>query len=241
MAGATAIRAYANCDDAYVAWRLPKPVPKCRGFALYREREGEKPEPVDTWVPWAGTPPPATVQHEKSTDWPIQRFMWSDFGVRSGQVVRYRAVPMVGKAGALERNEDLATDWSDWVHVGPHAERGLQAWFNRGVLATQALARRLGKSEQPWTRQLKQSTATPKDPVRDYLSGDLRPALLALLDQVHVDGGRVRAALFELDDPELIAGLSRLGDRAEVILSNDTGGHDDENKESRQALADANV
>src|SRR3954454_6281223 len=241
MAGENAIRAYANCDDAYVAWRLPKRVPKCGGFALNRERKGEKPVPVDTFVPWAGTPPPETVQHVKSTEWPIQRFMWSDFGVRSGDVVRYRAVPMVGKAGALEPDDDQATRWSDWVHVGPHAERGLQAWFNRGVLATQSLARRLGKSEQPWTKQLKQIIATPKDPVRDYLSGDLRPALLGLLDEVHADGGRVRAALFELDDPELIAALTRLGERAEVVLANGTGGKEDENKESRKTLHDAGV
>ncbi len=241
MAGETAIRAYANCDDAYVAWRLPKRVPKCRGFALYRERKGKQPEPVETFVPWAGTPPPETAQHVKSTIWPIQRFMWSDFGVRSGDVVRYRAVPMVGKAGELDPDDAHATGWSDWVHVGPHAERGVQAWFNRGVLATQALARRLGESEQPWTKQLRQIIATPKNPVRDYLSGDLRPALLNLLDEVHKDGGRIRAALFELDDPELIGALTRLGKRAEVILANGTGGKEDENKDSRATLRDADV
>jgi phosphatidylserine/phosphatidylglycerophosphate/cardiolipin synthase-like enzyme len=241
MAGKTAIRAYANCDDAYVAWRLPKPVPKCRGFALFREREGEEPAPVDTWVPWAGQPLPKPLRHKPSTEWPIQRFMWSDFGVRSGQVVRYRAVPMVGKAGDLEQDEDHATGWSDWVEVGPQAEKGLQAWFNRGVLATQSLARRLGKSEEPWTKQLTKIIATPGDPIRNYLSGDLRPAMLNLLREVKDDGGRVRAALFELDDPELIAALTSLGERAEVVLANGSSGDEDENSEARKTLRKADV
>jgi hypothetical protein len=240
VSNGTEIRAYANCDDAYVAWSVPAAIPNCRGFALWRRRHDQAEEPIDTWVPWAGAPEPEPGHHEPSTVWPIQRLMWSDFAVRSGDVVSYRAVPMIGQAGDLKAKEDLATDWSDEIRVGPAADPGLSAWFNRGVLATQALARRLGASQEPWTKQLTQIMATPGDPIRDYLSGDLRPALLSLLGEVEQDGGSIRAALFELNDPELIAALIRLKGRAEVILANGTH-PDDENKDARQALHDGNV
>jgi hypothetical protein len=97
---ASRIRAYANCDDAYVAWSIPGPIDQCRGFALWRRREGEDKEPVETWVPWAGQDLLEEGHHKPSTVWPIQKLMWSDFAVRSGEKVSYQAVPMTGRAGS---------------------------------------------------------------------------------------------------------------------------------------------
>jgi hypothetical protein len=72
-----------------------------------------------------------------------------------------------------------------------------------------------------------------------FLSGDLRTRLLALLaDALATPGVHVYAALFELSDPELLAGLIGLGPRAHVVLANGSVKHkgDDENSDARTKL-----
>ena len=44
------VKAYANCDHAYVVWVADKPIPDCLGFALYRQPPGGEAEVVDTFV-----------------------------------------------------------------------------------------------------------------------------------------------------------------------------------------------
>lgn len=61
------IAAYANGDDALVAWQLDKQIPGCLGFALYRKRNG-KDEIVENRIGWEDlVPPPAPGTHKPST------------------------------------------------------------------------------------------------------------------------------------------------------------------------------
>ena len=66
----------------------------------------------------------------------------------------------------------------------------------------------------------------------------MRDKLTSLLNDTNRDGGHVFAALFELDDPELIPLLQALGKRAHVLLGNGSVKHkgDDENAKARDAL-----
>jgi hypothetical protein len=235
-----AIRASANCDDAYVIWRYPAAVPSCRGFALYRKPEGEKAVPVDTFIPFAGESH-EPGEHRPSTEWPIQKFGWTDVLARAGEKLQYQVVPMVGKAGALEQAEDHASPWSDPVEVTADAGDGLFAYFNRGVLATQSVARRL-KGDEPWTKRLLKMIETPGDPTREYLSGELRLAMRRILADVEAKPqAALYAALFELNDPELVQDLCALGPRAHVILANGADHEGDENEEARRTLKEAKV
>src|SRR5262245_32702067 len=89
------IRAYVDSDHAFVVWQLEDQIPDCRGFALTRREvvSGEE-TTLDTFVGFAGdTAPPGT--RKTSAEWPIQRFMWSDYAPPR-VAVSYRAVPMVG-------------------------------------------------------------------------------------------------------------------------------------------------
>jgi phosphatidylserine/phosphatidylglycerophosphate/cardiolipin synthase-like enzyme len=230
-----AIAAYANCDDAYVVWRYPAPIPECRGFAIYRRAKGGKEEPLQTFVPFAGEAH-ESGEHRPSTEWPVQRFGWTDTFARAGEELSYRVVPMVGKAGALEEATDQATEWSDPVAVTAEASEDLHAYFNRGVLSTQAIARRL-KADEPWKGQLTEMIETPGDKTREYPSGELRLGLRKVLAEARqTTGVEIYAALFELNDPELIADLLALGGRAHVILSNGDEADGDENEAARQKL-----
>jgi phosphatidylserine/phosphatidylglycerophosphate/cardiolipin synthase-like enzyme len=235
-----AIAARANCDDVYVVWRYPAPVEECRGFALYRKAENGDVEPVQTFVPFSGESH-ESGEHRPSTEWPIQRFGWTDVFAQPGKTLSYRVVPMVGAAGSLKEAEDQASPWTDPIEVTASAGNGLSAYFNRGVLATQAMARRL-KGEEPWTKKLAHMIETPEDPTRDFLSGELRLAMRRILAEVKANPeATLYAALFELDDPELIEDLEALGPRAHVILANGPKAKRDKSKEAREGLREAKV
>jgi phosphatidylserine/phosphatidylglycerophosphate/cardiolipin synthase-like enzyme len=234
------IRAYANCDDAYVVWRYDKPVPGCRGFALHRKPDGKPQEPVQTFVPFAGQRHDPG-EHRPSTEWPIQRYSWTDVLARNGDLIQYRVVPMIGKAGDLTEDTAHATAWTEPLEVTAKASDELYAYFNRGVLATQSIARRLDATK-PWQKQLTTMINTPGDPTRDYLSGELRLALRDQLARVKAAPDAVlHAALFELDDPELINDLCALGQRARIVLANGADAQGDENKDARDQLQAAGV
>lgn len=240
MSEPISIVAHANCDDTYVVWRYPKAIPDCRGFALYRKPKGGEEEPVHTFIPFAGEEH-QPGEHRPSSEWPIQKFAWADVLARSGETVSYRVVPVVGKAGALKEVTDKASPWSDPVAVNADCGEGFSAYFNRGVLATQSVARRL-KGDEPWGKKLRTMIATPGNITREYLSGELRLALRGVLAEARSNpNGEIYAALFELDDPELVADLCALGSRAHVILANGTDPKGDENKEARGVLEAAKV
>lgn len=240
MSKSITIVAHANCDDTYVVWRYPKAIPDCRGFALHRKPKGGEEEAVHTFIPFAGEEH-KPGEHRPSSEWPIQKFAWADVLARSGETVSYRVVPMVGKAGALEEDADQASPWSDPVVVTADCGDGFSAYFNRGVLATQSVARRL-KGDEPWGKKLRTMIATPGNITREYLSGELRLALRGVLAEAKSNPkGEIYAALFELDDPELVADLCALGGRAHVILANGTDDKGDENEEARGVLEAAKV
>lgn len=240
MSEPISIVAHANCDDTYVVWRYPKAIPDCRGFALYRKPKGGEEEPVHTFIPFAGEEH-QPGEHRPSSEWPIQKFAWADVLARSGETVSYRVVPVVGKAGALKEATGQASPWSDPVAVSADCGEGFSAYFNRGVLATQSVARRL-KGDEPWGKKLRTMIATPGNITREYLSGELRLALRGVLAEARSNpNGEIYAALFELDDPELVADLCALGSRAHVILANGTDHKGDENKEARGTLEAAKV
>ncbi|HEX3832554.1 MAG TPA: hypothetical protein VHW04_11330 [Solirubrobacteraceae bacterium] len=144
-------------------WRYDKPVRGCRGFALYRKPDGKPEEPVQTFVPLAGQPHDPG-EHRPSTEWPIQRYSWTDVLARTGDLMQYRVVPMIGTAGDLTGDTAHATAWTQPVEVTAKASDELYAYFNRGVLATQSIARRLDATK-PWQKQLTTmiNTSGPED------------------------------------------------------------------------------
>ena len=79
-----------------MVWKSDSRITNCLGFALYREHTNGKQDVVETWVGFGTGPdvPPGT--HKPSTEWPIQKFMWSDYLATPRETLRYRVVPMVG-------------------------------------------------------------------------------------------------------------------------------------------------
>jgi phosphatidylserine/phosphatidylglycerophosphate/cardiolipin synthase-like enzyme len=208
------IHACANCDTSTIVWQTDKPIPECRGFALERQVKGQAGSTmVPTWVGFKGQQH-KVGQSRPSTEWPIQRYIWSDFLVQSGQTVRYRAIPMVGPAAKLAKAPpNLWSGWTDWVTISTGHTEGFEAYFNRGIVPAQWLAQ-----QNPNKKSLQKNIGTPGDKNRNFLSGALRPALLGLLNQAKKDGVEIYASLYELNDPELITALKSIGGKCNLIL-----------------------
>jgi len=236
------IKAHWNCDHAFVVWRYDEPIDECRGFALERRDPEGKVELANTWLGFEDEVADAETMHP-SSEWPIQRFMWADLEVRSGETWSYRAVPMLGPGRPLKRATDQATDWSEPIQISASDRHGMSAYFNRGIVASQWLAKRLDDDPSLTPNQaLTAIVNDPKNRTRKFLGGELRQALLRVLHSVRDDGKTVYACLFELNDPELIDALKELGPRARVVLANGTHENgEDENAEAREELKHAHV
>jgi len=209
-----------NGDDVFVAWKADGFIPDCRGFALLRKREGVE-ETVSTWVGFEGQ---AHEEGERraSTNWPIQKYQWTDYMARPGDKVRYRVVPMVGPdKDNLSARADLASDWTDEVELSPRVSQKIEVYFNRGIVAAQWVSRRLGiTATDVKAKKLETVIETPGDKFRMYLHGPLGVRLLALLADAAKHKREIYAALYELDDKELEAALAKIGTRAHVVLAN---------------------
>jgi hypothetical protein len=241
----TKLAVYQNGDDALLVWSVPAPIAGCLGFAIRREltRGGHT---HATWlVNHSGFQGQAHADGEvrPSTEWPFQAFSWTDHDVGQGDSVRYRVVPVLrGADGKLARHDGMRSDWAPTP--GAQAASPFRAFFNRGYVISQFMARYLAQSGKT-PKQFKDGlNADDERAIRAFLAGDLRTQLLALLaDALATPGVHLHAALFELGDPELLAGLIGLGPRAHVVLANGSVKHkgEDENSDARTKLGAAGV
>jgi phosphatidylserine/phosphatidylglycerophosphate/cardiolipin synthase-like enzyme len=240
------VRVLHNGDDVMIAWDPGRYIEECRGFALLRERNGTV-EPVDTWVGFRHQEH-FEGETKPSTQWPIQRYQWTDFMAEAGDEVRYRVVPMVGPdKDSLTQAEEIASEWTTTYRVDPQVSNGVQVVFNRGIVASQFVSRRLGVEPDdttlvggPQSKTLTASIEEVGNPLRDFLMGQLGATLFGILAEADAQGLEIYAALYELDDPQLEAALRALGKRAHVVLGNGSVKKKgaDQNSEARAALAD---
>lgn len=235
------VRAYANSDHAYVVWKSPTKTDGCLGFALVRKGAQGKEETLQTWVGFSDDPQATPGTHKDSTVWPIQKFMWSDYFVGSNFPVSYQVIPMMNAKDGPRSG--TPSGWSTPVSPVPMTAT-VSAYFNRGIVASQWLTRRLGnvppKEEK---RKLAKVIDDVNDKARQFLAGELRVTMLQVLRDALGSGGKAYAVLYELNDPELMGALLAFGKRANVVLANGTHkakgkGDVDENQVARGRLKD---
>lgn len=236
------VKVYANCDEATIVWRTDSRIAECRGFALQRQSKdsvGKTTESnVETWVGFEDDPEAHSGTHKPSTVWPIQRFLWSDY-FADGLTARYRVIPMLGKANDLHQaSETDCSPWSEWIQVATEQTKGFHAYFNRGIVASQWVARDLSKGDGGPQSELKNNINDPKSPLRAELGGHLRTELLNVLRTADEAGETVYAALYELNDPELIEAMKSFRKRFNLILASGAfkSGEADENADVREEL-----
>ena len=206
------ISAYTDGYAVTLHWRSREEIPGCLGFAVMRRRRTgtSNPEPEEV-LSASGAP---------STHEPYQRFDWIDRPTPRETEYSYRVVPMAGQPGELHPLEERSSAWTAFIRVGPQTDAPTSVAFNR----TFEDAASLGLSTQDIGQLSPQSfhdmIAQPGNPVRQALGGDLLSSLIALLSQAESYSSTVFVAMFELDDPEILQLLEKLGKRANIVLSN---------------------
>lgn len=242
----TAARAFANNDVITIAWTHGKKLPGCMGYAIYRIDKNGKEEALPAKATFKGH---QWVKGQTCEVAPYQKFYWKDVYARlikersQGDLdtFSYRIVALEGKPGALKpmKMEELVTNKAT---IGPHVSPKLKAYFNRGLISTQRIARALNASPaKQWKTKLLERVADTDDELRASLSGDMVEAMTEFMHRAK-NGGDIYAALYELHDEELEGLLLELGDRLHIVLSNtqagdkETGGVADGNKVARGRL-----
>ena len=218
--------AFSNNDIAVAAWTFGGKITGCLGFAIYRidVKAG-----TETCLPALATFPnqDATAQRTTAQD-PVQKFFWKDVYAKRGGSYSYRIVPMGGQPGALTPMA-VGSLTTNVVQLTP--DYGvLSAYFNRGILATQATAHALHARDDlnSMKAELLKRIADPTDPLRLDLAGQMIEAMMMLPKEAASNNGEVWCALYEFEDQQLIGTLTPLKAQANVILSNMPGKLDGE-------------
>jgi phosphatidylserine/phosphatidylglycerophosphate/cardiolipin synthase-like enzyme len=230
---------FSNGDDCFLVWGMPR-TPDCRGFAIARENTTAQGKHYSGYIHnRTGFQDERNEPHEHrpSSEWPFQRYTWTDHQVGEGDRVSYSIAPV------LERPTGLEVDKTSAAALGPIevSSRGagkVEAFFNRGIWLSQFMAKQLGDHFTTGDLvKLKNRLADDDTGLRRFLMGPLGEELLSLLRTAKTENWHVYAALYELDDPALVAALKELGGRAHVVLSN--GSSKKKNSDGNQAAAAA--
>lgn len=229
------LRCHANCDDVFLTWHADTEpggvVDGCLGYAVEVRDEAGKVEALSNLKGFEQDHPQAG-QTRPSTEWPLQTFSWTDHSALFGRRLQFRVTAMIGRPGALQRG--AASDWSDWVELSPNAGADASAFFNRGIVLSQFVARYAKDNQLTSAKALKDNLRTHvTSPLMQFLTGELGRAIRGIVQQAQQDTSlELYACLFELDLEDLVDGLAALGPRVHLVLANgsvkDAG--DDENK-----------
>ena len=235
------LKVYDNGDHTCLVW-LPsdgKSIPDCRGFTVHRKLKASAGAPIVESYLHGFVGFSDADKFDPTTPWkfPVQRFMWSDYGVAPGNEVQYSIVPVCGPdKDHLALSLANASAETPPLTITGQASAHVSAYFNKGIVSAQWVSRAL-QAVGP-NAKLNALIAKAGDSLRNELSGLLRPRLLQLLDDVKKSGGEIYAALYELNDPELIDALKALGKKCHLILANGAfkPPTNDENKDIRAQL-----
>ncbi|PSL34961.1 phospholipase D-like domain-containing protein [Chitinophaga ginsengisoli] len=246
------VKAYANNDQVIIAWHYSRPIKDCVGFAVYRQLNDETEAEADALpnrVGFAGEPF-KNGEQRPSTEWPIQRFTWTDFSISHGDKARYSIVPILYDGTRLKKDRRNASEWTPYIHADTgvdlqgNASR-YHAYFNRGVVSSQFFSRmrEIFADELPG-KTLKAIIEGKNNRIRDFLGGFLDNRLFGLLDQVIVDNTlTINAAFYELHQQDFLDKLCQIGNRAHIILANGAAKKkgEDKNADSRALIKQHHV
>jgi phosphatidylserine/phosphatidylglycerophosphate/cardiolipin synthase-like enzyme len=240
--------AFSNNDIALVAWTFDRHLEGCLGFAIHQiDASGN-----DTVLPALARFETQDKNAKLTTEQaPVQKFWWKDLFAKRGGTYKYRIVPMGGTPGGmlmpLSGVEPLVSNEVTLTEKRPP----FSAYFNRGIVATQALSHAL--NDKPSIAALTPHILDPADPIRIRLIGQLSEGVTSLLDRADSDGGIINTALYELNDPKGLEKRLQAADHGNpksrnVILGNEQSvdpktkeAMEDADSENRAALKAADV
>jgi phosphatidylserine/phosphatidylglycerophosphate/cardiolipin synthase-like enzyme len=217
------VKAYANADDVLIAWQPDQWPADWVGFQIERRNDTNQQVTLlaNRIPPKAGEGPvqPTGISSAQS---PIRRCIWTDHSVAATDSVSYRVTAMKGAAdGPFTTDATSASAWTAPVVTSGDAGGGLEAYFNRGTLMSQIVSRFVkGDVSDASLRSFLNQLATPGFPARLYLAGDALHEILQFLRDADRRGSAIHAAIYEMNDQELVDALKPFGSRGHILLGN---------------------
>ncbi len=216
-------------------WRSGRPPRDFVGFFLsYREPGSSRFVPIRNRLAFPdgrGTVPPRNPDLElaPSSEAPIQRFWWVHMPPtpqQSGEITYQAKAVYMNRWGELNYGEkqEVSIEIMGETHSGQ-----LNVTFTRGFVASHAFAWRYAGAESSSPLLASEGLAEPSHPesaeAREWLGGRARAAILDALDAAIDDPtAEVRLIAHDLDAPEILSRLERLGRRLWAIVD-DSGVH----------------
>ena len=162
------------------------------GFTISRKDHTENEEAVmptfKTFKPVAGSAAPKPGALVSSEDHPVQGFHWGDYTAKPDHSYTYTVTARYGKPGAMTKGQPVSVD----VKTGSE-DRGRHAiFFNRGVAASQAYARRFNNVPPD-----KMDDPAKRKQALQWLSRGLEEAILAYIGQANSAQFALRASVYE--------------------------------------------
>jgi phosphatidylserine/phosphatidylglycerophosphate/cardiolipin synthase-like enzyme len=220
------VKAYANADDVLIAWRPDQWSDDWVGFQLERRNDTTQHVTViANRIPPKPGEGPVQQTGLSSAQSPIRRCIWTDHSAVATDSVSYRVTAMKDAAnGSFALDTTSASDWTAPLIASGDAGGGLEAYFNRGTLMSQIVSRFVkGDVTEASLRQFLADLATPGFPARLYLGGDALHEILSFLRDADRRGSAIHAAIYEMNDKELVEALKPFGSRGHVLLGNGSG------------------
>jgi phosphatidylserine/phosphatidylglycerophosphate/cardiolipin synthase-like enzyme len=217
------MKVYANADDVLIAWRPETWPPGWVGFQLERrnEKTGQV-TPINNRIPPKPGQPPVQSGGISSALSPIRRCLWTDHSVEATDEVSYRVTAMnAGGKDGFSLDPAGVSGWTAPQALSGDTGEGLSAFFNRGTLMSQIVSRFVkGNVTEASLRQFKSDLETPGFAARRYLAGRARNEILNFLAEADRRGSQIYAAIYEIDDRELVEALKPFGKRGHILIGN---------------------
>ena len=218
-----AVKAWANADDVLIAWQPDTWSSAWEGFQLERRNDatGQVTVVANRIPPKAGEGP-VGPQGIASTQSPIRRCLWTDHGAVTTSGVSYRVTAMAAAAdGTFAADPASVSGWTAPVVTSGDAGDGLEAYFNRGTLMSQMVSRFV--KDDVTEKSLRGFLADLQEPgfaARRWLAGDARHEMLRFLNDALRRGSDIHAAIYEINDRELVEALKPFGSRGHILIGN---------------------
>ncbi|MEJ7666889.1 MAG: hypothetical protein WKG07_48995 [Hymenobacter sp.] len=165
---------------------------------------------------FASAPPLAAGAYAATDTAPLQKFRWGDYALYPGQRYRFRVVPRYGTPDNLLWNPaGRALSGADGVSVEVTTEDpthpDTMVLFNRAAAASGAF-----NSKFPTVKDVSDDSPAA-GLARKWLSNGLEKGLLAYLAQAAGPDYALHAAIYELQQPTLLAALKADAQRGAAV------------------------
>ena len=227
-------------------WKVEKPPQDFVGFAIeYKEPNGDRFYALKNRLAFrapSGTVNPDTMSTMLS---PIQKFRWVHFPRNAellGEFI-YRVIPAF-----MSNNDELSYGEAQEAAIELRREtypKLLNVTFTRGFVSSQAFVDRYA-SEGPISKLLPAQAEeglnfVPTHPKADeavkWMGFEAFSAILEVLDKAIADNkAKVRVVAYDLNEPEIVSRLEKLGDRLKIIID-DSDEHGGRRSAETQAAA----